>query len=117
MNTLQSPSLATTLCELHISSLGDSWDAPSEPSEIKIGQMIMVISNDRFALTMIANRLQSDGYHVFAVAHSQDALAQMRILRPTALILDERISQNEGWNILDELSRDPQVANIPIILK
>jgi twitching motility two-component system response regulator PilH len=116
MTMMQAPFLATMLYELQVPLSWERWTTVSPLAGIDAAAMIMVINDDQSALDRIASRLQSDGYHVFAVANSHHALAQARILRPAAIVLDGGISEGEGWDILNELNHDPELAHTPVLL-
>ena len=61
--------------------------------------------------------LQSHGYRVATASDGADCMRQLRTLeRPCMILLDMMMDGMNGWDVCAELSRDPVLATIPVVL-
>jgi CheY-like chemotaxis protein len=78
---------------------------------------ILVIDDDHELLEVLRIILAEEGYGVSVATDGESALAQLRAgLRPAAILLDLMMPGMNGWSFRDELSSDPALADIPIII-
>jgi CheY-like chemotaxis protein/signal transduction histidine kinase/HAMP domain-containing protein len=84
-------------------------------SAIGEGDRILLIAEDDPAFAQILLDLARDRGFKGLVAHRADrALALAREYQPTAVTLDLRLPDADGWTILDRLKHDPATRHIPV---
>jgi CheY-like chemotaxis protein/HAMP domain-containing protein/GAF domain-containing protein len=84
-------------------------------SVIEDGNRILLIAEDDPAFAQILLDLARDRGFKGIVAHRADrALALAREYQPTAVTLDLRLPDADGWTILDRLKHDPATRHIPV---
>jgi CheY-like chemotaxis protein/HAMP domain-containing protein/signal transduction histidine kinase len=84
-------------------------------SVIEEGDRILLIAEDDPAFAEILLDLARDRGFKGLVAHRADrALALAREYQPTAVTLDLRLPDADGWTILDRLKHDPATRHIPV---
>lgn len=77
---------------------------------------IVVIDDDPAAIEIVRTYLSRDGYSVVAVTDSRRAIAEVRRVKPAAIILDVLMPHRDGWEILADLKADPELQAIPVAL-
>jgi signal transduction histidine kinase/CheY-like chemotaxis protein len=80
------------------------------------GGDILVVDDDPNARDMLRRRLEPDGWQVQEAADGQAALDAMRSSRPDVVILDLLMPTMDGFATLDEMRRDPALADIPVLI-
>ncbi|HEY4647905.1 MAG TPA: response regulator, partial [Gemmatimonadales bacterium] len=82
---------------------------------IEDGDRILLIAEDDPNFAQILLDLARERGFKGLVAHTADrALALAREYQPTAVTLDLRLPDADGWTILDRLKHDPSTRHIPV---
>jgi adenylate cyclase len=80
------------------------------------GGRILVVDDDPNARDMLRRRLEPDGWEVDEAGDGQAALETMRAQTPDVVILDLLMPTMDGFATLDEMRRDPALAELPVII-
>jgi signal transduction histidine kinase/CheY-like chemotaxis protein len=80
------------------------------------GGRILVVDDDPNARDMLRRRLEPDGWEVDEAADGRAALDLIYAQRPDVMILDLLMPTMDGFATLDELRRDPDMAELPVII-
>jgi len=84
-------------------------------SAIEDGDRVLLIAEDDPAFAQILLDLARDrGFKGIVAQRADRALALAREYSPTAVTLDLRLPDADGWTILDRLKHDPATRHIPI---
>ncbi|HEX3274160.1 MAG TPA: HAMP domain-containing protein [Gemmatimonadales bacterium] len=84
-------------------------------SAIKDGDRILLIAEDDPHFAQILLDLARDrGFKGLVAQRADRALALAREFQPTAVTLDLRLPDADGWTILDRLKHDPATRHIPV---
>ena len=84
-------------------------------SAIEDGDRILLIAEDDPAFAQILLDLARDrGFKGIVAQRADRALALAREYQPTAVTLDLRLPDADGWTILDRLKHDPATRHIPV---
>lgn len=79
--------------------------------------LVLIIDDDRDIRETMALLLEEYGHQVVAVANGKDAL---RVLqqgpRPDLVVLDLMMPVMTGWELREQMLRDPTLATIPTIV-
>ncbi|MDB5074832.1 MAG: response regulator [Chloroflexi bacterium] len=81
-----------------------------------MAQSIAVINDDRTFLSLMCELLASEGYEPYAIPEASEAFHQLRAAIPDAIILDIRLGNPTGWQVLELIKLDPNLAHIPVII-
>jgi len=88
------------------------------PREDEIARVTVVNDNAEF-LDLVHDILEGDRYETTQIdGDSPDALDAIRSSRPDLLMIDVRLGTegDHGWEIAQEVRRDPQFEELPVLL-
>jgi signal transduction histidine kinase/CheY-like chemotaxis protein len=77
---------------------------------------VLVIDDDATARELIADHLKAEGFSVVTAAGGVEGLRLAKELRPSAITLDVMMPDLDGWSVLAALRKDPELADIPVIM-
>ena len=77
---------------------------------------IMVVNDSMEFLQLMEELLSDEGYEVTLVETGAGTRAAARQVRPDLLILDVRLPDMSGFEVLNLLRLDPETQSIPVLL-
>jgi CheY-like chemotaxis protein len=81
-----------------------------------VGKQILVIDDKSELLHLMRRVLEDEDYHVSILQDGRDAFAQVKSQLPDLLILDLKLGDISGQDILKQLKQDQVTAEIPVIV-
>ncbi|MCA3153780.1 MAG: response regulator [Burkholderiales bacterium] len=79
-------------------------------------QKILVVDDsptERFFFTDLLNK---NGYNVFTAESGEEALVKTREIKPDLILMDVVMPGTNGFQATREITRDPALAHIPVII-
>ncbi len=80
------------------------------------GQKILVIDDHEFMLTYIAQVLGKNGYDVYETTHGPEGLELAQSKNPALIILDLKMPEMDGFEVLKALKANDAVKDVPVLL-
>jgi signal transduction histidine kinase/CheY-like chemotaxis protein len=77
---------------------------------------VLVVDDDPAARELIARYLSKEGLHIETAAGGEEGLRRAHELHPDAITLDVMMPGMDGWDVLEALKADPELADIPVIM-
>ena len=77
---------------------------------------ILVVDDDPTFGELMRDYLTGEGYAVEVCAHSAEAFERIWARPPGLVLLDIRMPQPTGLQLLDQLAADPATRSIPVLL-
>ncbi len=77
---------------------------------------ILIIDDDQMTRNIIAHYLMQAGMSIELTSNGEDGIKLAKRLKPAAIILDIFMPSMDGWQVLQALKEDPELADIPVIL-
>jgi CheY-like chemotaxis protein len=77
---------------------------------------ILVVDDDRDVRETLAAVLEGEGYAVRCAENGAQALAMMHGPKPGAIVLDLMMPVMSGWELLEAVRMDGELAAIPIVV-
>ena len=77
---------------------------------------ILVVEDDHFLSTVLTNRLKKEGLGVQQAFDGEEALTLLKTERPNLIILDLILPKKSGFEVLEAISTDPQLNQIPVVI-
>ncbi len=81
-----------------------------------MGKQILVVDDKNELLHLMRRVLEDEEYQVYILQDGKDAFTRVKAQLPDLLILDLRLGDISGQDILKQLKNDPVVAEIPVIV-
>jgi len=105
------------LIESLVSKLeNDETEAAGVPKGGETGKKILLAVDDNpEAIDIISKYLGSD-YKVVGLLSGEHAVEKAREIKPMAITLDIMMPRKDGWQVLQELKKDPATQDIPVIV-
>lgn len=91
-------------------------DPTVEPSSQDPKRTVMVVDDSAEFLRLVDEILSDEGYTVFAQRDGTTAHQQIKRLRPALLILDVRMDGLNEWDVLEQVKRDAETSQIPVVV-
>ena len=77
---------------------------------------VMVVEDDFAIRETLRELLEDEGYRVTWASNGREALARIREHAPRLILLDLMMPVMDGWEFRSAQQRDPELANIPVIV-
>lgn len=77
---------------------------------------ILVVEDDKFLREMISRKLDKEGYEVVQAVDGEKGEVKIKEEKPDLVLLDLILPGIDGFEVLERTKKDPEVANIPIII-
>ena len=81
-----------------------------------MGKQILIIDDQSQLLSLMRRILEDEQYQVSILQNGKDAFSQMKALLPDLLILDLKLGDVSGQDVLKQLKMDAVTAEIPVIV-
>ncbi|HLG50122.1 MAG TPA: response regulator [Chloroflexota bacterium] len=81
-----------------------------------MAQTVLVVDDDPDICEIVRVNLEGAGYDVVVAADGAAGLAAAREILPDLIILDVLLPELDGWQVLEELERDPTTAGRPVVM-
>ncbi|MBD3177080.1 MAG: response regulator [Armatimonadia bacterium] len=77
---------------------------------------VLVVDDAKPIVMVIETNLKIAGYEVFTAYNGRDGLQKVREHRPDCVILDIMMPEMSGWEVLEELRADAEIAKTQVIM-
>ncbi|MDH3729795.1 MAG: response regulator [Acidimicrobiia bacterium] len=84
--------------------------------DLDVEATILVIEDQEFTERVIRAALRDRPFEVFAASNGEDGYDMLKHLRPDLLLLDLSLPGKDGWEVLEDMRRDPDLMSIPVII-
>jgi DNA-binding response OmpR family regulator len=81
-----------------------------------VGKQILVVDDKSELLHLMRRVLEDEDYQVSILQDGRDAFTQVKTQLPDLLILDLKLGDVSGQDILKQLKQDPVTVEIPVIV-
>jgi len=88
----------------------------NETVKIPAGTKVFIVEDDAFISSLLTKKLESEGV-IIATSNSGDtAAADIKTAKPALIILDIMLPGADGLQVLEQIKKDPETQNIPVIM-
>ncbi|MBC8136892.1 MAG: response regulator, partial [Fibrella sp.] len=77
-------------------------------------KVLLVIEDDVSFARILLDRAREEGFKCLAALGGEEGIRLATQFGPDAISLDLRLTDTDGWEILDRLKRNPQTRHIPV---
>lgn len=82
----------------------------------KKSELILIVEDDRFLRDLLIRKVKNEGYNIKSVITGDSALNKIKEFLPQLVLLDLVLPGMDGFEILEQVRKDPEVGNTPIII-
>jgi len=79
-------------------------------------QLILVVDDDPDLVEAVSMKLESKGFRVAKAYDGDQAWEKIKEERPRLLILDVMMPNKNGYQVCDEIKKDPEYKDIVVVL-
>lgn len=76
---------------------------------------VLIVDDDLGTREVIAHTLSFYGATVHTANNGTEGLDLLKHISPTMILLDLTMPEMDGWNMFEEVRRNPDLAHIPVI--
>lgn len=80
------------------------------------GKKILIIEDEQILGDILLNKFNSEGYATFWELDGEAGLNKMREVMPDLVLLDLVMPKKDGYEVLEEMSKDAELKKIPTII-
>jgi CheY-like chemotaxis protein len=77
---------------------------------------VLLAEDDHTMVSLLTTLLQMEGFQVVALDAAADIPAAVKTEKPDSILMDVNIGQQNGMDVVQTLRKDPENANIRIIM-
>ncbi len=77
---------------------------------------ILLVEDDSFLSNLLRVRFQKEGIDVVLAKDGEEAIKKMIEDSLSLVLLDLILPKKSGFEVLEQISSDPQIANVPVII-
>ncbi len=77
---------------------------------------VLVIEDDHFLSSLMKARLEKEGFGVSQAFDGEEAFNFLKQNKPDLIVLDLIMPKVSGFELLENISVDPQISRIPIMI-
>lgn len=89
---------------------------PQTPVTTKLKKRIFIVDDSPILLKQLANLIESWGYEVNITSNATNAIAQMLPLRPALIFLDLNMPGTNGFELIKQIRRQPELNLTPLVM-
>lgn len=83
---------------------------------MKTDKKIIIVEDEQILGEILKNKLVEEGFTVFWELNGEDGLNKIREIKPDLVLLDIVMPKMNGYEVLEKISQDKSLKNIPIII-
>ncbi|QLE58993.1 HAMP domain-containing protein [Nostoc sp. TCL26-01] len=76
--------------------------------------VLLIVEDDVNFAKILLDMARQQGFQVITAQTGTSGLKLAKEYRPTAILLDIKLPEMDGWTVLDRLKRDPTTRHIPV---
>ncbi|MBU1176948.1 MAG: response regulator [Patescibacteria group bacterium] len=77
---------------------------------------ILIVEDDKFLRDLLSRKLKNSGYEVEEAVDGKEALKKSKEKKFEIILLDLVLPGINGFEILEEIKKDSETSNIPVII-
>jgi len=81
-----------------------------------MAKKILAVDDEKHILRLVQINLEKAGYEVLTGTNGREALEMVRAEKPDLVVMDVMMPEMDGFEALQKLKADPELAEIPVIM-
>lgn len=76
---------------------------------------ILLIEDEGIIMNLLQEKLEKEGYDVFVAGDGEEGLKMIKEIWPDLILLDIAMPKMSGFDVMEEINKNPTLKRIPII--
>lgn len=81
-----------------------------------MAKKILLVEDEELIIKLLQKKLLSEGYDVSLATDGEEGMNKVRDYKPDLILLDIVMPKKGGFEVLEDLNRDSDLRNIPVII-
>ena len=81
-----------------------------------MAKKILIIEDEEIMVDLLQRKLSQENYEVFVARDGKEGLEMIRQVKPDLILLDIVMPQMSGFEVMEEIKKDSEIADIPVIV-
>ena len=77
---------------------------------------ILIIEDDHFLSSLMKARLEKEGFTTLQAFDGEEAFNLLKQNRPDLIVMDLIMPKVSGFELLENISADPQISRVPVMV-
>ncbi len=77
---------------------------------------VLIIEDEKFLSNILKLKLEREGFAVLQAYDGEQGLEMIKSENPTLVVLDLVMPKMSGFELLEKMSMDPQIAKVPVVV-
>jgi len=77
---------------------------------------ILVVEDDTILRDLISQKLKKDNYEIVEAIDGEEGLKKAKEEKPDIILLDLILPGIDGFGVLEQIKKDPEIAKIPVVI-
>ncbi len=83
---------------------------------IVVMKKILIVEDEDIIIDLLEKKLVQEGYEVSTAHDGEEGLKMVKEIKPDIILLDIIMPKKSGYEVMEEMSKDPELNRIPIII-
>lgn len=80
------------------------------------GKNILVVEDDQHIAKIYETKFSKEGYNTILAVNGEDAIQKATAQKPDLIMLDLMVPKKDGFVVLEEIKKVPNLASVPVIV-
>ncbi len=81
-----------------------------------MAKKILVVDDEKDICGLLNRALKNEGYEVYNAYNGKDALSKIYDVSPDMMVLDVQMPRMNGYQVCEEIRKDPLYKKLPILM-
>ncbi len=77
---------------------------------------VLIVEDEDLIMDLLKKKLLQENYDVLTAHDGEEGLKVLRETKPDVVLLDIIMPKKNGYEVMEEMSKDPELKKIPIII-
>ena len=79
-------------------------------------ETILIIEDEAEVRNFASRVLELEGYHILRAKDSEMGVMLVKEVPVSLVLLDLRLPEHNGWEVLEQIKSEPELSEIPVVL-
>ena len=79
-------------------------------------ETILIIEDEVEVRNFASRVLELEGYHILQAKDSEEGMMLVKGVPVSLVLLDLRLPEHNGWEVLEQIKNEPEISEIPVIV-